>query len=278
MGRNYTENFVEEAFRFCGISDMNGKNIPVVFKRSFVVNEVTEIKAGTLCFINDAQGRFGEIEKKVKVKKKKSRITKCTFCDGTYSSKITDSCPHCGAPVTNAIVDNETSPASPVWFNVVLGFPEFPNVRLFNEVYLHCKAEMFENGEYRLTARGENESVNFADLMECTDERTSADMNEFRDKYNEYYDSETKFEEIQELSFWLSLLLLLICPFVGGVLLTHNLIAGISILSATVIPIATLIICLFANFDKTSKAKRLELRIKSLMEGFAGKEAEFCNQ
>jgi len=73
MGRNYTENFVEEAFCFCGISDMNGKNIPVVFKRSFVVNEVTEIKAGTLCFINDAQGRFGEIEKKVKVKKKKEK-------------------------------------------------------------------------------------------------------------------------------------------------------------------------------------------------------------
>lgn len=278
MERNYTENFVEKAFRFCGINELNGKNIPVVFKRSFVVNEVTEIKAGTLCFINDAQGRFGEIEKNVKVKKKKIKITKCEYCGGTYSSKVTDSCPHCGAPVTNAIIDNGTSPVSPVWFNVVLGFPEFPNVSLFNEVRLHCKAEVLENGGYRLTARGENESVNFADLMECTDERTAADMNEFRNKYDEYYNSETKFEEIQELSFWLSLLLLLICPFVGGVLLTQNLIAGISILSATAIPIATLIICLFTNFNKTSKAKKLESSIKSLMEGFAVKEAEFCNQ
>ncbi len=51
MKTNYMDNIIKEAFEKNGIKELYGDNIPVMFKKKFVLDEDTEISAGTLARI-----------------------------------------------------------------------------------------------------------------------------------------------------------------------------------------------------------------------------------
>ena len=49
---------IESLFEKQGIGELYGENVPVMFKRSFIVDGTTTVEAGTLCYIEDTRERY----------------------------------------------------------------------------------------------------------------------------------------------------------------------------------------------------------------------------